>query len=547
MINSAQLAQMDHILRRVKGNNVPYGGALLFSSGDNKQIRPIEGNSVWSSNLLITSHDVLYFHNPVRCCGDVNLERFITLSRKNLQYDSSDMHDLMLHLRAGIPNENFLPSWDHLEDPNVFKIVSTKAAMKEADAKFISYKRAQGVPYEVLTAVDEYKDKKSGDWTTVPESSNFSSVIDQRYDTVDRELYIFNDTKMAFTANNNTDTRSVPRFSQGQLMHIDSLPTSQDNRVHGRLLKAGSDHMADDLREIKLGVKTFPHFTHKEKNCTSLLRRKQIPLRYHNCSTIHKVIGKTVDKLATQITKREDNNKYFVWDKEMLVVLMSRVRTLQNLYFIGSKEDTLNVIRSILSKRDDYSEFLDNRMKELDILKDRECSRVVSPYPTEFFKANYSMPLEDDVGFVGLLISRKDPSLFRVVQCQSLQDELKSVNSANGLGFDAKFRPYTFGIFVFGFLGGNDAENHLERLEYFLAMKDQMFQAQFRLGPRFTWEMAVHAFYHVHQSFFRRDKKNYTIVKCLPLSTSYEFAFDRFLRDNADDDEYRRLTMERRF
>ena len=91
MINSAQLAQMDHILRRVKGNNVPYGGALLFSTGDNKQIRPIEGNSVWSSNLLITSHDLLYFQNPVRCCGDENLERFIRLSRKNLPYNSADM------------------------------------------------------------------------------------------------------------------------------------------------------------------------------------------------------------------------------------------------------------------------------------------------------------------------------------------------------------------------------------------------------------------------------------------------------------------------
>ena len=207
----------------------------------------------------------------------------------------------------------------------------------------------------------------------------------------------------------------------------------------------------------------------------------------------------------------------------------------------------MKIIRSILSKRDDYSQFLDNRMKELDILQNRECSRVVNTYPTELFKANYSMPLEDDVGFVGLLISRKDPSLFRVVQCQSLQDELKSVNSANGLGFEAKFRPYTFGIFVFGFLGGNDAENHLERLEYFLAMKEQIFQAQYRFGPKLTWEMAVHAFYHVHQSFLKRDKKNYTIVKCLPLSTSYEFAFDRFLRDNCNDNEYQRLNTERRF
>ena len=124
----------------------------------------------------------------------------------------------------------------------------------------------------------------------------------------------------------------------------------------------------------------------------------------------------------------------------------------------------MGIIRRILSKRDDYSQFLDNRMKELDILQNRECSRVVNTYPTELFKANYSMPLEDDVGFVGLLISRKDPSLFRVVQCQSLQDELKSVNSANGLGFDAKFRPYTFGIFVFGTLR-ESKEITAERLE----------------------------------------------------------------------------------
>ena len=547
MISNADLGMMDHILRRVKGIKKPYGGCLFYSSGDNRQIKPIAGGSVWRSNLLITSHDVLYLKHPVRCAGDDHLESFIRKCRENLPYNSPKLKIVMSHLREGIPEDNFKPSWNDLNDPYIFKIVSTKAAMREADEMYVQNRLEESVPHFVVHAVDHFRDTKTENWSLVPESSRLLNIIDQHYDGIEKTLYLFKDSIMSLTKNNNSPTVNFPRFSQGQCVLIKELPTDQNPYCVGKLLKAGANEIpgdVDDLPTIRIAVKPFQTFTHKDRHYRVLLRRSQMPLRYNNCTTIHKVIGKTLPKIATQITKKSDDHRYFLWDKEMFIVLMTRTCSLDRIFFVGKRNDTLAVMRNILSQQDNLSDYIDSRIQSLDVLQSSDCTRIVEPFPSVFFPSMYTIPEEDDCGYVGLIISRKNPGFFQVVHCDSIGQEIRSLNDANGLGFDSTFRPYTFGIYIFGF-PSNDCR--IQRLQYYIQIKNQFRFAISIFGEHLTWEMAIHLFRMIHASFMPvvDKKEDYTLVQCIPTTTSYAVDFYKFLKDRLVDSIYQQIVDRR--
>ena len=113
--------------------------------------------------------------------------------------------------------------------------------------------------YYVSDAVDEFYDKSSHDWRPLPGTSGLCNVINEHYDVVLPKLYLFKDTVMALTANNNRPTRKTPKFSNGQLLLVEELPSEGNNYcVKGKLLLAGNDeNQLDGALPIELKKHQF--------------------------------------------------------------------------------------------------------------------------------------------------------------------------------------------------------------------------------------------------------------------------------------------------
>ena len=77
------------------------------------------------------------------------------------------------------------------------------------------------------------------------------------------------------------------------------------------------------------------------------MRRLQHPVKPFAASTIHKCIDDDVPFLATKIaTSNPAEKKMFkLWEKNQLLVIISRVRELKHLTFIDPKEITLQTIK----------------------------------------------------------------------------------------------------------------------------------------------------------------------------------------------------------
>ena len=63
------------------------------------------------------------------------------------------------------------------------------------------------------------------------------------------------------------------------------------------------------------------------------VRRTQIPVTNYVSLTCHKLMGDTFPKIATQLSVEE--KKYTLWLASQLYVIISRVRDLRNVIFVG--------------------------------------------------------------------------------------------------------------------------------------------------------------------------------------------------------------------
>lgn len=110
--------------------------------------------------------------------------------------------------------------------------------------------------------------------------------------------------------------------------------------------------------------------------------RRQIPILPFGVSTIHKALGLTCDRLVTRISACD--KKFNLWQHEQLIVVLSRVRRFEDLYFVGEpgwsaeriKEDTFDGIRAVLNNNGPWTRHIHEMMKNLDMLRDGNLPRV---------------------------------------------------------------------------------------------------------------------------------------------------------------------------
>ena len=176
-------------------------------------------------------------------------------------------------------------------------------------------------------------------------------------------------------------------------------------------------------------------------------RRKQYALRHHIASTIHSAIGHSVSKVATELGPGKD-----IWEKAMVVVLISRVSRASDLIFVGDKRGNLDSIIRGLCVRNQYDDHMNHIVERLDQFTPSLPIRPVTLATHPFRQKDIPIP-DDTSGMVYLLVSINDTSSFYVGMTQDMNRRIKQHNSGIGskASCDSTKRPWGLMAYVSGF------------------------------------------------------------------------------------------------
>ena len=253
----------------------------------------------------------------------------------------------------------------------------------------------------------------------------------------------------------------MPRFSQGQLYVVEHLPTDQVDELQLKLVPPGHVHFypADILNAH--AWETFS-LTPEGGNVCFLsaghikARRHQYRVTYCVCSTVHRAIGDTCPRIATQMSVQ--NHKFRLWEKEQMLVVLSRVQSLDYILFVTQcPNDTVLFMIKLLQQKSPWSKQIDRIVTTLDVTS-RDARALVPDLDQE-----HPMQLPDTSnGFVYMLVSVPHRRFAYVGETSSISRRLSEHNSGRGANFTKKAHliPWSCRVLVSRFPGnGADEQN----------------------------------------------------------------------------------------
>ena len=466
LISAETFAVLDVVLRHIRDNPVPMGGVLLIASGDPRQLTPISGSPIWSSYHLICSFSVHSLKHYVRAQRDSNLQTLLELLRKSSLTDE-DIHCFEAILRRHCIPSNCVLSWNDVPG-HVLRIVGTRQASKQILDQFLLSKQADPL-LECFTfeAVDEIEQPggqvlAANRWTT--NQLNYKCLEPST-------LVVYVGAVMRLTYNNTYPTATCPRFSQGQLCIVINITSKADfisSIITVKLVPPGIrefdvNHPPEEWPAFSVKKRSSPPVSLSGQKTHAL--RKQFPLTNFVCSTIHKAIGETLPKIATQVSLI--HKEYRLWEREQLLVLLSRVATLQDIIFVtNDNNDAINAMMHLLQMPSRWAAHIDQVLQSLDssALGPRAIRHQLDLQPT-----GCEIIPTSDIGFVYVLVSTTDPKFAYVGETSSIRRRLREHNTGHGSRFtqNPALRPWALLALVSGFPGVPSSEANVHARKNF--------------------------------------------------------------------------------
>ena len=152
LLSSQMFGALDSILQSVMHNTLPWGGKLLMSCGDAKQLPPVSGQPIWSSVLMCTLMDVVVFKSDVRA-RDPDLRWINDQCRRDL-----DPSECAAVAERVVAKCRVVANWE-LVPTHAVRIVSTRAAENEVMENFLRTKVTRD-----FVAIDEVQNNV--DWVS---------------------------------------------------------------------------------------------------------------------------------------------------------------------------------------------------------------------------------------------------------------------------------------------------------------------------------------------------------------------------------------------
>ena len=427
-LNSELLTAMELVLQHVRDNRLPMGGVFTIMSGDPKQLKPPDGSLVWLSPKLLTNYDFYYFVHYVRAVPGLLREILCKLDENNIS--SVDAANIAKEI---VSNSVVKNSWSEVNDTFAMRVFSTRAAEQEAVKQHtVTIQSDQVRSSIILQATDEQSSTGSSIW--LPATASNSTFINS-HSITPKQIILYHGALLRFTAN-------IPSIEarQGQLCLLLQLPTQSSNSLEVLIAPPGcrsapcldeATLIASGWRKASVANVYSPVIT----NEGIFLRRFFFPVKNYVASTIHKCLGDTFPKIVTKVSSTDKN--YKIWEKEQLLVLLSRVSRLDDLTFVGTAEDLERTLIEVIQRQSCWCDFISNFLSQMTQPASTNQPTTMNLLTSNFMPWNVVLP-SDDTGFVYILLSTKLANVFYIGETINLRQSLREHNSGHG---DESTRP----------------------------------------------------------------------------------------------------------
>ena len=437
LIHAELWATIDLILQMVKENDLPFGGVLIIANGDCCQLPSVTGTDIFQSSRLLFNFNFHFLLELVRMRDEKGQEVLRLLEQRPVPNAAIERICLLLSESC-----NFHSSWNNMELDNIMKVFGKRSAERKALEDHSTRIRQSGQPFFISNANDEMCLNKSQMWRPADTSAT------KNLNKTSREpenLLLYPKAVLRLT-------RNMESSSQGDLFILD-FDNSNDDLL--TLYKAPNPHsitkecLDNDLFSVWSTVNVHKTSGFVFSTTDGSLRRKQFPFCNYIALTVHKLMGDTFHCLATSISAHE--SMYSLWLTSQIYVIISRVRTLASLHFVGNKDQTLDAIKNVLGTTHLHEESV---YTFINYLKQQQQSRVrITNVPcTMYLRHHFEIPSTEN-GFVFLLVSLADRtfSTFHIDESEgSLSDKLRQCNSTHDSSMLDK-QPWAMGFFIWHF------------------------------------------------------------------------------------------------
>ena len=137
-VSAELIATLDIVLRKLKRNDIFFGGILIISTMDHKQQAPIKGRPLLTSPHVLTCFDAYMLQQSVRANDDKNLSEIQDISR--MYFKRYRENETLLPRFKSLLSEycTFVPTWHSpLITPDVHRIYGKKKPAKLASQEYI--------------------------------------------------------------------------------------------------------------------------------------------------------------------------------------------------------------------------------------------------------------------------------------------------------------------------------------------------------------------------------------------------------------------------
>lgn len=468
-LSAELLSVLDIILRRVRGSSLFMGGVLVIGTLDQVQLRPIKELPFLLSPYVLTTFIMGKLVEYVRCTDCPALQEMNQLARTFTSTAEEKEEVLARFERVALDNCTFVESWDDaVVTDSVLRVFPKRCDAAEATKMYLQRKRREvlqrGRPYRTCKARDTMVGMEShGEW------ADASSVVVSHLNRTSSEpakLDFFWGAIYQFTFN------SPGNFNATQLAVLIDVPSAAEIKAMcpitvyaappGTKTASFAELTSEELLRLgwtKVSVGVAPEYTSTLYQQGMKAKRKQYGLKHHIASTVHCSIGHTMTKIATSL-----NAKTGIWERAMVVVLISRVKKATDIIFVGSPRDNIEALKSGLRIRCQYDEYMNHVVDSL-------CGGI-NGIPTQPISLSHhpcrprdiALPV-DTSGCVYLLVSVRDERALYVGMTQNLPLRLNQHNSGYGAkrSCSPMLRPWALYAYVAGFSANRDLMRKFER------------------------------------------------------------------------------------
>ena len=365
-VSAELLSILDIILRTIRKNSLFMGGILIIATMDHMQLPPVNGRPPLLSPHMLTSFTFKILLKSVRASQDEKLQEIQAITR--LEYNKLQPEQIN---RFRFLIETYCTHVENFNDPlltiDKLRLFGKVRAKQLAEETLLRAMREEHLENFIECTSEDFETTLESHWDV---ASPTTTTVLSRKVKEPRTLCFYPNATYEITFN------EEDKFSQGQLALLAFMPTQKQ---------------IDDFAPISIyvapnGCKTFPlssdyntlvgqgwkllSMTKCREHSVYIgngieAKRRQYGLRHRIASTIHAGMGQDLKYVVTKVTDTSGDPNYQLWEKEQVIVLLSRTNYAKDIIFVGDKKITSKALSELLLKRSQYTEYTTSMLQTL--------------------------------------------------------------------------------------------------------------------------------------------------------------------------------------